>query len=141
MSSVSGARDIQSTLAELATLDRVTLARRWELAFDVPAPRGCQATLLRHALAWHVQMQAQGKSAGARQARRASQALKKAAAGPVSLAPGTRLLREWQGRTHHVTVVAGGFEYEGKVWRSLSAIARSITGTAWSGPAFFGLKS
>ena len=51
------------------------------------------------------------------------------------------LLREWQGQTHHVTVVEGGFEYDGKVWRSLSAIARSITGTPWSGPAFFGLKA
>lgn len=141
MSHVNDRRDVPSTLAELATLDRVTLARRWELAFDVPAPRGCQATLLRHALAWHVQMHAQGKGDGARQARRVSKALAKAAAGPVSLAPGTRLLREWQGRTHHVTVVPGGFEYDGRVWRSLSAIARSITGTSWSGPAFFGLKS
>ncbi len=64
-----------------------------------------------------------------------------AASGSPDLSLGTRLLREWQGRTHHVMVVQGGFEYEGKVWRSLSAIARSITGTAWSGPAFFGLKS
>lgn len=49
-------------------------------------------------------------------------------------------MREWQGQTRHVTVVQGAFEYDGRKWRSLSAIARSITGTAWSGPAFFGLK-
>jgi hypothetical protein len=133
--------DTASALAELATLDRPALAKRWESTFDVPAPRGCQATLLRHALAWHVQMQALSKRDGARQSRKAAQALKKAASGLPDLSLGTRLLREWQGRTHHVTVVQGGFEYEGKVWRSLSAIARSITGTAWSGPAFFGLKS
>ena len=56
------------------------------------------------------------------------------------LAPGTRLLREWQGATHHVTVGAAGFAYRGANYRSLSAIARRITGTAWSGPLFFGLS-
>ena len=133
--------EVATALAELATLDRPTLVERWEVAFDVPAPRGCQVTLLRHALAWHVQTQAMSKGAGARQSRKAAQALRKAASGSVDLSPGTRLLREWQGRTHHVTVIQSGFEYDGQVWRSLTAIARSITGTPWSGPAFFGLKN
>ena len=57
------------------------------------------------------------------------------------VAPGTRLLREWQGQTHHVTVLAQGFEYGGQPYRSLTAIARKITGTAWSGPLFFGVRS
>ena len=57
------------------------------------------------------------------------------------LAPGTRLLREWQGQTHHVTVLDHGFEYAGKTYRSLTAITRLITGTPWSGPQFFGLRS
>jgi hypothetical protein len=134
--------DTASVLAELAALDRPSLAKRWEAAFEVPAPRGCQATLLRHALAWHVQMQALRKG-GSRTSRSATQALKKASSGSgsaVTLSPGTRLLREWQGQTHHVTVVERGFEYDGKVWRSLSGIARSITGTPWLGPVFFGLK-
>jgi hypothetical protein len=131
--------DTASALAELAVLDRPALAKRWEAAFEVPAPRGCQATLLRHALAWHVQMQGLRKG-GSGQARSAAQALKKASTDAVTLLPGTRLLREWQGQTHHVTVVDRGFEYDGKVWRSLSGIARSITGTPWSGPVFFGLK-
>lgn len=131
--------NISAALAELAVMDRVTLGQRWEAAFGTRAPIGSQATLLRHALAWHAQMQALGKGA-ARRSRRAVQALNRNAAGAVALSPGTRLLREWQGQTFHVIVVAGGFEFDGKVWRSLSAIARSITGTAWSGPAFFGLK-
>ena len=68
--------------------------------------------------------------------------VERAAAGmSTSLSIGTRLLREWQGRTHHVTVVVGGFEYDGRMWPILSAIARSITGTRWSGPAFFGVRS
>lgn len=53
---------------------------------------------------------------------------------------GTRLIREWDGRRHEVTTVAGGFEYQGKRYRSLTAIAEQITGVHWSGPSFFGLK-
>jgi hypothetical protein len=54
--------------------------------------------------------------------------------------PGTRLVREWQGVQHVVTVRADGFEYEGRPYRSLSAVARHITGTRWNGWTFFGLK-
>jgi Protein of unknown function (DUF2924) len=53
---------------------------------------------------------------------------------------GTRLLREYQGVEHVVTVLAGGFEYEGRPYRSLSAIARAVTGTRWNGWTFFGLR-
>jgi Protein of unknown function (DUF2924) len=55
----------------------------------------------------------------------------------VSLKPGTRLLREWHGVTHAVLVHADGFEWQGKCYRSLSVIARAITGAHWSGPRFF----
>ena len=130
-----------STLAELATLDRPTLAERWAAAFGVPAPKSCQATLLRQALAWHLQMQALQARSGVRETRRGKTALKQALIAAPTVSPGTRLLREWQGRTHHVTVVAEGFTYSDRVWPSLSAIARAITGTRWSGPAFFGLRS
>lgn len=54
---------------------------------------------------------------------------------------GTRLIREWQGREHVVTVTAEGFEWQGRPYRSLSAIARAITGTRWNGWVFFALKS
>jgi hypothetical protein len=54
---------------------------------------------------------------------------------------GTRLLREWQGVEHVVTVTADGFEWQGRPYKSLSAIARAITGTRWNGWVFFGLKS
>jgi hypothetical protein len=56
------------------------------------------------------------------------------------LKPGTRLIREWQGRTYEVVVLDDGFSWQGTRCNSLSAIARKITGTAWSGPLFFGLK-
>jgi Protein of unknown function (DUF2924) len=54
--------------------------------------------------------------------------------------PGTRLYRRWRGETHEVVVTDSGFEYRGAAYQSLSEIARKITGTRWSGPAFFGLK-
>ena len=54
--------------------------------------------------------------------------------------PGTRLIRQWDGQTHQVTVAEEGFEYKGERYKSLSEIARLITGTRWSGPLFFGLK-
>jgi hypothetical protein len=54
-------------------------------------------------------------------------------------AVGTKLIREYQGIEHHVTVTRNGFEYQGRTFRSLSHIAREITGTRWSGPLFFGL--
>src|SRR6516162_6344504 len=57
------------------------------------------------------------------------------------LKPGTRLLREWRGRSHEVLVLDDGFSWRATHYRSLSAIARKITGTAWSGPLFFGLRS
>jgi Protein of unknown function (DUF2924) len=54
---------------------------------------------------------------------------------------GTRLIREWQGIEHTVTVLVDGYEYQGRPYRSLSAVARAITGTRWNGPLFFGLRN
>ncbi|WP_295807893.1 DUF2924 domain-containing protein [uncultured Nitratireductor sp.] len=56
-----------------------------------------------------------------------------------TLAPGARLIREWNGQTHTVDVIEGGYVFEARVYRSLTAIAGKITGTHWSGPRFFGL--
>ncbi len=55
------------------------------------------------------------------------------------LPPGTRLMREWNGRTYAVDVVTDGFVFDGKTYRSLTAIAKLLTGVQWSGPRFFGL--
>ena len=54
--------------------------------------------------------------------------------------PGTRLVRQWRNQVHLVSVEAGGYEYQGVRYKSLSEVARLITGTRWSGPLFFGLK-
>jgi len=132
---------VAAALRELAALDRATLVARWEVAFGCPAPRHVQAPLLRLALGWHLQMEATGHSRSLRPAIVARPPVRPPVRPkPRPLAPGTRLLREWQGATHHVTVGAAGFAYRGAMYRSLSAIARRITGTAWSGPLFFGLS-
>ncbi|WP_082535897.1 DUF2924 domain-containing protein [Methylibium sp. Root1272] len=130
---------VDAELDALVQLDRAALAERWVRAFGCPPPRSSRSQLLVLALAWQLQM-AQLLGTGSpdrllRSLRRSSVS----SSGPV-LAPGTRLLREWQGRTHQVTVLASGFEWNGVRYRSLSAIARAITGTAWSGPLFFGLR-
>ena len=59
---------------------------------------------------------------------------------PAKLSPGTVLMRDWQGCRHSVMATGDGFAHEGRTYRSLSEVARAITGTRWSGPAFFGLK-
>jgi hypothetical protein len=59
----------------------------------------------------------------------------------ASIKPGTRLVRQWQDKVHIVHVEETGYEYKGSRYESLSEIARLITGTRWSGPLFFGLKS
>jgi hypothetical protein len=59
---------------------------------------------------------------------------------PRRFRPGTRIVREWKGKVHEVTITDGGFEYEGETVKSLSPIACRITGTHWSGPASFGTK-
>ena len=79
-----------------------------------------------------------------RQVRQFAQHLKESQEGRIrprpELKPGTRLVREWQGRTYEVLVLDDGFSWQGTGYRSLSALAGKITGTAWSGPLFFGLK-
>jgi len=122
-----------SRLDEFDAAGRDTLVSHWKSAFDREPPPRVHTGLLRRVLAWHAQVEA----SGAKLFR-----TRPAPAHPASpaLRPGTRLLREWRGVTHEVLVLPRGFEYAGKTFTSLSAIARAITGTPWSGPAFFGLK-
>jgi hypothetical protein len=102
--------------------------------------------LLVRAVAYRMQELARGglRPEPQRQLRRIAQQFKETGAATVrarpELRPGTRLVREWQGRTYDVLVVDNGFSWQDTRYRSLSAIARKITGTAWSGPLFFGLK-
>jgi hypothetical protein len=121
--------------AEILTENRSALVARWRSAFDREPPPRVHTSLMRRVLAWQAQVEASGLKVPP------SASLPLRRPGKVSLlSPGTRLLREWQGTTYEVLVLPHGFEYNGKTYTSLTAIARSITGTPWSGPAFFGVK-
>ena len=130
--------DMASTLAELDTLSSDALRQRWRSLVGSPAPK-ISPKMLRLALAWEIQARA---SAGL--ARTTSQTLDQLGRGQTrtqAATPGMRLVREWQGRAHVVTVGEDQvIRWDEREWRSLSEVARAITGTRWSGPAFFGLK-
>ncbi len=102
--------------------------------------------LLMLGVAWKVQERAYGGLGAATKRRLADLAKTVERNGDVTrnrvarLKPGARFVREWRGETHSVVVLEEAFEWNGTQWRSLSAIAREITGVHWSGPRFFGLN-
>ena len=135
---------VLARLAEIKTMDIVALKGMWrDLYASEPPPYNRK--FLESRLAYRVQELAYGglkpellrrlvelaKELEPRGSRRRVESM------PVA---GTRLLREWQGVEHAVTVLADGFEYDGRPYKSLSAIARAITGTRWNGWLFFGLR-
>ncbi len=133
-------------LQALEQMDYATLSSEWRRLYRSPAPKRVARDLLMLGVAWKIQEQAYG-GLGARTKRRlADMAKVMDRDGDVTrnrvarLKPGAKLVREWHGKTHTVTVIDEGFEWKGRHWRSLSVIAREITGVHWSGPRFFGLN-
>ncbi len=146
----------QTTLKQIAALEKLSYADlqdRWQMLIGTDPPRYSRQLLIKR-LAYRLQELAHG-GLGAETRDRMDQLLDDAGFDELgSLRPrrrrkgkqdapvvGTRLIREWDDRRCEVTVTAAGFEFEGRPYRSLSAIAREITGTRWNGPAFFGLRS
>jgi len=136
---------LAGSLASLPTLTRGTLVERWAAAFGRPPPKGISRRLLERAVAHQLQVQAVGgmkpdvlrklkRHAAARNTNGIDRNITSA-----RLAPGTQLIREWNGRNHTVEVTATGLLWNGSTYRSLSAVAKAITGARWSGPRFFGL--
>jgi hypothetical protein len=145
-------RKLDDEVAAIGDLSREELAARWAKAYGCPPPKGIKRGLLERSAAWHLQVRRLGGlSKMAKRAMRAASSApnrtaasgKQAAAEPIALPTqlrsGTRLMREWNGRMHVVDVTDEGFLFDNKPYRSLSAIARRITGAHWSGPRFFGL--
>jgi hypothetical protein len=141
------ASQITEQIAKLRTLSRSELLDLWQKLYDKAAPPGIRREILVPFLAYRIQENAHGglKPIALAELRRIARGLDKnrMSNGPVvrtRIKPGTRLFREWRGQTHEVFVTESGYEYRRVGYRSLSEIARKITGTRWSGPAFFGLK-
>lgn len=130
-------------LGRLAELPPEDLKHEWERRFGAPAP-ALSSELLRLGIGYKLQeARSGGMSRGTRillrqVAMRAGEDTEKKPM-PRKLTPGTRLVRDWHGQGHTVTVLEDGFEYDGKHWKSLTAIAKAITGNQWNGPLFFGL--
>jgi hypothetical protein len=136
----------KEALSRLLTLEIGELRQQWRGLYKTQAPPNLSRELLVRAVAHRMQELALGglRPEPRRQLLRIAQQFKQTGEATIrtrpELKPGTRLMREWQGRTYDVLVLEGGFSCQNTRYRSLSAIARKITGTAWSGPLFFGLK-
>jgi hypothetical protein len=139
------AQQLDADLRALYELPRDELASRWEELFGLPCRKKMSRIFLVRALAHRMQEKVHGGLDRATQ-RRLDKAAADLKAGRAivpsapTTKPGTRLLREWQGTVHEVIVLEKGVQYRDQTWPSLSAVAREITGTRWSGPRFFGLK-
>ena len=136
----------EEALSRLLTLDIGELRQQWRGLYKTQPPANLSRELLLRAVAYRMQEVVLGglRPQRQRQLRQFAHQLNDSQEGRVrprpELKPGTRLVREWQGRTYEVVVLDDGFSWQGASYRSLSALARKITGTAWSGPLFFGLK-
>ena len=134
-------------LADLPTLSRAALHDLWKQLFDASPPAKLRRDLMIPILAYRLQEQTFGSlSGGARgRLRHLSRTFERSFESAIPYAsrisPGTRLVRQWRDQVHLVNVEANGYEYQGARYRSLSEIARLITGTRWSGPLFFGIKN
>ncbi len=129
---------LDDQLQELDALAKADLKDRWAKLTGRPAPKVSEK-LLRLALAYEIQAKALGGLP-----RKTRQRLDQVAAAPTTtkdIRPGMRLAREFGGKLHVVSVGDNGeITWNDREWRSLSEVARAITGTRWSGPAFFGLR-
>ncbi len=136
---------LEQEIGVLADLPRPDLVERWQALYRSDPPKGISRPLLVRAVAHEMQVKRYGglKPATCRRLRKIAREIaagdKAKPPAPPRLKPGARLLREWNGSTHVVEVVEGGFTWNGERHSSLSAIARAITGTRWSGPRFFGV--
>ena len=136
--------ELDRKLAELPLMSPAQLRALWRECWRRPAPE-IGPDLLRRGIAWKIQSRVHGDlpngigkimDVAAARLRRGEALVGRAS----SLRAGSRLVREWGGKTHHVIVLDDGFEHEGRRYSSLTQIAAAITGVHWSGPVFFGVK-
>jgi hypothetical protein len=138
---------ILARLAALKAMSVNDLKTKWQALFDAPAPNNSRS-FLEGRLAYRIQELTYGGPD--KQTRRLLDLLadevegtltrKSQIADPRNPVVGTKLIREWDGTAHTVTVLTEGFEWDGRRYKSLSAVARAITGTRWNGYRFFGLR-
>ena len=141
---------ILKQIADLPRLSVAELKERWRLLYGSDPPNYNQKNYLVKRLAYRIQELAYGGLSDAAKSKMQDileqHGYDDEAAAPIQRKEnntplvGTRFIREWNGNRYEVTVVKNGFEYEGRLYRSLSAIAKEITGTHWNGRLFFGQR-
>ena len=138
--------DVAKALVRLSEVTIFELRGEWRRLHRMPPPMRLSRDLLIRGIIYQLQERAYGglsKAAARKLEQAAADSLSRGAAKPtppVSLRPGTRLVREWHGVTHTALIHTDGIEWRGQRYRSLSLVARKITGARWSGPRFFGLR-
>lgn len=134
---------IEDRLTAISRMTVDSLRSEWRRVFNDPPPSGYTPDLLRLGLAYNIQNRTYGSLPThiariiERQARMPVE--RNSTPFAAALTPGTRLVRDWHGESHHVLVTDTGYIYRDRQFSSLTSIARRITGAAWSGPRFFGL--
>ncbi len=143
--STFGGSSLSDKITALSGSDAARLRAEWRKLYRTEPPRLSRDLMIR-AIAYKVQERVLG-GLGAATKRTLRELARKletdddlGTAANIRLKPGAKLIREWHGRSHIVVVLDEGFEFDGKRYRSLSEIARAITGAHWSGPRFFGLR-
>ncbi len=138
--------DIEARLLALGALTTADLQIEWRRLYRATPPTRLSRDLLIRGVAYKVQEQAHGGlSLGIKRrlhslSEGTDQRDGSAAAPAITMKPGTKLVREWHGHAHTVSVLDDGFEYRGERYPSLTRIAQRITGVHWSGPLFFGIS-
>ena len=142
------APQIPDQIAKLRVLSRSEVLDLWQKLYKKAAPPSIRREIMVPFLAYRIQEIAYGslRPAAVAELRRIARGIEKNGKSDEPLRrprikTGTRLFRQWRGQTHEVFVTESGFEYRGVGYGSLSERACKITGTRWSGPAFFGLKT
>ena len=130
---------LEFQIAEIESLPYADLKACYQEIFNRPAPPRLGRDLLRRAIAYQVQAEWLGGLSPRVEKLLKSNSSTRTMNGHRKLEPRSQLVREWQGDMHVVDVVEGGYRWQGERYASLSAVAREITGTRWSGPRFFGL--
>jgi hypothetical protein len=142
----AAAADLAVKLNALPEMAATDLRAEWRRLYRSHPPKRISRHLLVLAIAWKLQARVHGGLTAAQKRKLADigEELRKngtlSGSPAIRIKPGSKLVREWRGETHTVLVLDDGFEWNGKRRRSLSVIAREITGTQWSGPRFFGLR-
>jgi len=126
------------SVSDLVSLERKTLKEVWKAEIGPVVPKNIRRKMMAEIILVERQWAASGQSR-ARYVKKLKRIVEVEQSSKPSARVGNRLIREWNGRRHVVDVLPEGYLWNGRTWRSLSALAKEITGTKWSGPRFFGV--